>query len=172
MIRQRRYPDWICHNCGITYCRGTAGGSATYHIDDCQCCGAEQVPCTEPRDYGYFKEWPLSKDVDPQPFPLEINDLIETLIKHFDFDKVHKALVALQWQWWDGQGPDKVPTVEQLRKKARHLLQQVTESKEFRVMGTGGLYAQKYINSEDPDDDGLELQFVLEKSEAYLGDYS
>lgn len=172
MNRQRRYPEWICHDCGVKYCKGAPGHSATYHIDNCQCCGAEEVPCTEPRDYGHFTEWPLPKGVDPQPLPLEISDLIETIIKHFDFDRVHEALTALKWQWWDGEGSGKVPTVEQLRRKARQLLQQVADDKKISVIGTGGLYAKKYINNEDPDDDGLELQFVVEKSEAYLGDYS
>lgn len=69
--RQRQYPDWICHDCGTSYCKGTSAHAATYHIDNCQCCGAEGVPCTEPRDYGHFEQWPLPEETDPWSLPSE-----------------------------------------------------------------------------------------------------
>lgn len=172
LIRQRRYPDWICHVCGLKYCKAAAGKGTTYHIDDCQCCGDEEVPCTEPRDYSGFIQWPLPKDIDPKPLPLEVSDLIETVIKHFDFGQVHAAMTTLKWQWRDGQGPNKVPTISQLQNKARDLLKQLINGEDISVIGSGGLYAHKYTNNDDPSDDGLKLQFVLETSEAYLGDFS
>ena len=57
----RAYPDWICHDCGIKYCRGlndSAKHCATYHLGSCDCCGAKDVPYTEPRDYAHFEKLP------------------------------------------------------------------------------------------------------------------
>jgi len=58
-------PEWVCNDCGETFGTWWEGGQywgptkhhATYHVDQCQVCGKD-VPCTEPRDFGYLrKEW-------------------------------------------------------------------------------------------------------------------
>ena len=170
-IRQRKYPVWICHDCGIKYCNGLSSRMATYHLDTCGCCGAQEVPCTEPRDYGHLKEWPLSQDIDPKPLPLKIEDLIDGIIEDFDFEKVHSVVTSLSWWWFGGSGPGHVPTIEQLEEKARSLLVQVIKEKKFDQAETGGLVAIRSIKNKDPLDDGLQLLFVLERSEAYLGDF-
>lgn len=171
LVRQRKMPDWICHECGIKYCNGTTKRYATYHIGICECCGAEEVPCTEPRDYGHFTQWPLPRDVDPRPIPMELSELVEPIIEQFDFDTLHKAMTAVRWQWFDGQGPEKVPTVEQLRSKSRDLLLAVAYSKKnVFQQGTGGLYATKH-DAFEHEDQGLELRFEFERAEAYFGDY-
>ena len=169
--RQRKYPAWICHDCGIKYCNGLSDRVATYHLDDCGCCGAEEVPCTEPRDYGHLKEWPLPRDIDPKPLPVKIEDLIDGIIENFDFEKVHSVMTFLDWWWLGGSGPGHVPTVEQLREKAHNLLLQAVKEKEYDQVETGGLVVIRSIKNKDPLDDGLQLLFVLERYEAYLGDF-
>lgn len=170
MTKQREYPTWICHNCGVKYCHGFADGgrSATYHIDNCDCCGAEDVPCTEPRDYGHFKEWPLPREIDPKPLPQTLEDLIEPCLQYFDFERVHKAMALLKWWWLTGDGPDRVPTAEHIKESARKLLQKVCEAEkkedETIVIGSGGLLAKRYS-------DGICLQFVLAESDVYLDDF-
>lgn len=170
LTRQRKMPYWICHECGVKYCNGTTKKYATYHIDVCGCCGAEDVPCTEPRDYGYFKQWPLPDEIDPKPLPRELKDLIQHVLDNFDFDMVHKAMTAVRWQWFSGLGPESVPTVDQLKAKAKWLLEEVCKLGSESIVSTGGLCAFKHLD-EDPKYHGLELQFILEEKESYFGDH-
>lgn len=45
---------------------------------------------------------------------------IKRIMKHFEFEKVHKCMVALNWEWgFKGSG---VPSIEQLREKAESML--------------------------------------------------
>lgn len=47
------YPAWICRECGHKHGRVT-DGVATFHTgDECGWCGRNDIPVTEPRDYGY-----------------------------------------------------------------------------------------------------------------------
>lgn len=51
-MKRDAYPHWICADCGNKH--GRAGtGVSTWHLDTCGWCLAVDVPCTEPRDYGY-----------------------------------------------------------------------------------------------------------------------
>ena len=53
------YPDWICRPCGFAYGRFPSQDRAsTYHQDTCGICG-EFTTCTEPRDFGHLREWPV-----------------------------------------------------------------------------------------------------------------
>ena len=47
------------------------------------------------------------------------NRLIEKVIEDFDFDKVHKIMVVLDWKKYDG-----IPTVKYLKFLARDLLEE------------------------------------------------
>lgn len=58
-------PEWVCSSCGERYGLWWQGGNytgpsrhdATFHVDECRVC-KKNVPCTEPRDFGYLvKEW-------------------------------------------------------------------------------------------------------------------
>lgn len=49
----RKYPTWICGDCGRLYGRRTPG-IATYHINNCDVCG-RLLFVTEPRDFGHLK---------------------------------------------------------------------------------------------------------------------
>jgi hypothetical protein len=53
------YPDWICRPCGFAYGRFPhTYRVSTYHQDTCGICG-EFTACTEPRDFGHLRQWPL-----------------------------------------------------------------------------------------------------------------
>lgn len=64
MRKNKSYPAWVCHPCGIKYGRwyqdgkyvGPSHHCATMHYDSCDMCGANDVPVTEPRDYGHLIE--------------------------------------------------------------------------------------------------------------------
>lgn len=66
-------------------------------------------------------------------------ELIDEILDEFDFGYVHKAMVALNWEWHSIDG---VPTVGDLRRKARELLNDLKNSKNV-VVGTGGFYAYR-----------------------------
>ena len=63
MKKTKHYVAWVCHDCGMTHGNwfkddeyvGPKGWSATMHYDTCDVCGTHDVPCTEPRDYGYLR---------------------------------------------------------------------------------------------------------------------
>jgi hypothetical protein len=62
-------------------------------------------------------------------------EILDEILDEFDFEKVHKAMVALNWKWVDG-----VPTIGDLRRTARELLNDLVRG-ELRGVGTGGLCA-------------------------------
>lgn len=62
---------------------------------------------------------------------------IDEIMDNFDFDRVHRAMVALEWVWTgcNGRTPDKGT----LRCEARRLLRQAAKSE---YAATGGLCAE------------------------------
>ena len=53
------YPDWICRPCGWAYGRFPAEDRVScWHQDTCGICG-EFTACSEPRDFGHLRQWPL-----------------------------------------------------------------------------------------------------------------
>lgn len=64
---------------------------------------------------------------------------IEEIMDYFDFNKVHRAMTALDWAWYDCGG---VPTEAHLRKEARKLLREVSRKEPGYAIGTGGFYAK------------------------------
>lgn len=58
-----------------------------------------------------------------KPYPEACEDQIEEILDEFDFGKVHKVMTHLGWTW-HGEG---IPTIGDLRIKARTLLWEVAE---------------------------------------------
>jgi len=55
------YPAWICSDCGNKWGRRECG-VATWHMSACDICKTDNVPVTEPRDFGHLKDgWEKSK---------------------------------------------------------------------------------------------------------------
>lgn len=85
------------------------------------------------------------------------SDQIDEIMDWFDFDKVHKAMVATDWRW---TGFDDVPSVEEIRADARKNLKEVIErhSEEGGYVYSGGLKAslKKY-----DEGDVLTLEFIV-----------
>jgi hypothetical protein len=53
------YPDWICRPCGWAYGRFPKQDRVScWHEDTCGICG-DVTECTEPRDFGHLREWPV-----------------------------------------------------------------------------------------------------------------
>jgi len=60
---------------------------------------------------------------------------IEYIMAHFDFEKVHKVMTLLDWQWLGPKGYGEVPSIEWIKKAARRRLER---SKENQTLRGGG----------------------------------
>jgi len=101
-----------------------------------------------------------------------VNDEIDYILDTFNFERVHVAMLALDWKWRD---PLAVPTIARLKQRAKILLE--VAYKEHITIATGGLQAKYHPPIEDSDlliDSGpiLSLSFVLTEtnSEDYEND--
>jgi hypothetical protein len=64
--------------------------------------------------------------------------MIDEILDEFDFEKVHKVMVALDWEW---KHSDELPSPAKLRHHARTLLRVVAERRDIRYAHTNGLTA-------------------------------
>lgn len=69
----------------------------------------------------------------------EKQQLIDDVMEDFDFDKVHKAMVALEWKYINKS----VPSKHELEKFARSLLESVMNGvPRFDTLNAGGFVVQ------------------------------
>ena len=69
---------------------------------------------------------------------MNTDNVIETILSRFDFEKVANVMEYMQWSWYTGQ-----PTAAQLETTARSLLQWAEKrlnSENTAQTSTGGLY--------------------------------
>lgn len=90
-------------------------------------------------------------------------DIIEDILDEFDFDKVHEVMTHLHWTWHTDFPPPEVPTVGQLRKRARELMKSLLDQKEGGT-STGGFWASKKTFDGEPF---YRLQFVVSTWDNY-----
>ena len=86
-------------------------------------------------------------------------ELIDDIMDCFDFHRVHKCMVALEWGWHTlGK---RVPERNEICKAARKLMQSIPDKhvcEEFGT-GTGGLHVRAFYNNEELE--SMELLFVV-----------
>ena len=80
--------------------------------------------------------------------------LEKELLKDFDFKKVHKAMLALEWEWRMGDSTYGIPSKKTIKETARRLLKEAFDRK--ATIGTGGFTASY-------DGETLLLMFVVEE---------
>ena len=88
-----------------------------------------------------------------------MND-IEDILDEFDFHKVQIAMKALNWNYFDSE--DKYPSISELRRKARRLLQDAYKAPPCPqwMTGSGGFEAIRLMEPGDPKK-YLTLKFVV-----------
>jgi hypothetical protein len=86
-------------------------------------------------------------------------EVIEKVLDEFDFYRVKKVMDAIDWQWWDAA--EGVPSIAELRRKARELLNYSFENYPTRLK-TGGFCVEN-------KDEVLSLSFELVEWEEYYG---
>ena len=47
------------------------------------------------------------------------NELIHKVMDNFDFKRVHKAMIAIEWNWQFGDGNIGIPHIDTIKKIAR-----------------------------------------------------
>lgn len=94
--------------------------------------------------------------------------MIADVMDDFDFDKVHDVMKALGWEWIALTGNGEVPSVWQIAKRAKKLLDEVMDfygDGEHHAISTGGFTAML------EEDGTLSLLFVAEHTSAFPDDY-
>ena len=89
-------------------------------------------------------------------------EIIENILDEYDFQRVQKAMKALDWRWY---GTEEVfPAIGELRKQARSLLEDVYHHSDSAciTMGCGGFEATRLMEVGDLNK-YLSLKFVVEE---------
>lgn len=88
---------------------------------------------------------------------------MDQVIDAFNFERVHLAMTAIDWQWQTTRNDGlEVPSIPRLKAMARHLL---TEATKEETVSSGGFTA-KYYHS-DKDQSYYTLQFILCETDSY-----
>jgi hypothetical protein len=96
-----------------------------------------------------------------------IDKMVTSVMEDFDFDRVHRVMVNLDWKWDIGNGEMTVPSHYRLTKKAELLLRDAAQhygDEEFYSCGSGGFMAHL-------DGTTLTLQFTLTEMTSYASDF-
>ena len=90
---------------------------------------------------------------------------IDYILDGFDFERVKKAMDALNWKYHDSE--ENTVSLYELRKMARYLLKSLIShvEKDCYLIGCGGFEAT-VMHYEDSDKPVFELKFVLEGRES------
>lgn len=89
---------------------------------------------------------------------------IDEVLRNFDFDSVHRAMVTLNWKWSVPFSATEmgIPNLERIREQARDLLTQVWHDNEPDSLSSiGGFEAGR-------SEDSLHLEFVLTRGHTVL----
>lgn len=93
-----------------------------------------------------------------------MNKYVKEVITNFDFERVHMAMKALKWTWWDSKSDDGVPSTSELVMHATDMLNRAYKADHDTYKITcGGFVASK-------DGDTLRLAFEVSNWEAYMGE--
>jgi len=88
-----------------------------------------------------------------------MKEKIEQIMENFDFEKVHKVMVALGWEWYLGRGGSGIPSVKSLKERAGELLSNVDDliCEGDTITSSSGGFEAKYA------DGCLSLSFIVEE---------
>ena len=96
-----------------------------------------------------------------------IDKMVTAVMEYFDFDRVHRVMMNLDWKWDIGNGEMTVPSTYRLTKCAERLLRDAAQyygDQDFYSCGTGGFIASL-------EGETLTLQFILSTMTSYASDF-
>ena len=98
-----------------------------------------------------------------------LNKMIDEIMDEFNFARVHKAMVALDWKW--ASSKSYIPSMDDLRETAESLLRGAAESRlgDYKgehwelgiINGTGGFQATAYCDEDKTKIIALDLSFIV-----------
>jgi hypothetical protein len=92
-------------------------------------------------------------------FTIDKEKHVKFILNNFDFEKVHKIMTLLNWEWLDFTNFSAgVPKIERMKEKVTEMLYSICDS-EADYVESGGFRVIKY-------DDHLELDFVANSIES------
>lgn len=90
---------------------------------------------------------------------------IEEIVKFFDWNRVNKTMIVLDWKWAFSKNENGIPSIEELKESAIKQLKNNYDACELTKKtvktGSGGFYVEAYYNNESNKVDFLKLSFVL-----------
>ena len=97
-----------------------------------------------------------------------IQHRIQEIMKSFDFERVHKTMLSLDWHWASSTGL-RTPTIDELKNSAKELLSiilQNCDGKSYSV-SCGGftVHFNKYYSKLDGHRFSLDLSFSVETTD-------
>ena len=99
--------------------------------------------------------------------------LMDECIDNFDFEKVHKVMVMLQWKWVEKDSTTRsIPDIPRMKAAARRSLRAAykcwkTYGGSYATAGSGGFEAS-YGPPEGDNNHTFYLRFVVQEAEAEL----
>ena len=94
--------------------------------------------------------------------------MIDVVIDEFDFEKVHRAMEAIDWIWMTTRNDGfEIPSIPRLKAKARELMREAYRcwnkfGYSYGEAGSGGLMAT-FIEADEEGDATFNLSFVIEE---------
>ena len=102
---------------------------------------------------------------------LTVEDMIKEIMEEFDFARVRKAMVALDWKWGTLNDSVGIPNIDELKEAAEERLRDAVELRlggyrdEHHEVGiisaTGGFKATAFCNETKTKITGLKLEFIV-----------
>lgn len=95
-----------------------------------------------------------------------IENMVTAVMEEFDFNRVHRVMVNLNWKWDIGDGKKVIPSTYRIMKEANRLLTKAAShyGEGNYSCGSGGFMAHL-------DGTTLTLQFILTEMTSYADDF-
>ena len=84
------------------------------------------------------------------------------VIEDFDFDKVHKAMVATGWKWTTHNPNDEIPSIQRLIRTCLGMLKDAADG--GTGCSTGGFSVNRFKREDGTD--YLDLSFTIESADS------
>jgi hypothetical protein len=100
----------------------------------------------------------------------ECEKIIDDILNEFDFNKIHKVMVLLNWSWYSSKSVSGIPSIQEMIKTATHLLEsvivrrfQMENEEEYIYIGSGGFYVYSIYNT-------IKLEFRITEWECFFNE--
>jgi hypothetical protein len=107
----------------------------------------------------------VNHTIHKHPNQNDVDNRIQEILTHFDFQKVQTAMKALNWTWYGSNG---TPTIDEMRATALNLLRSATKdlSEDYYSSSTGGFHVEyrKFHSKEDGYWYRLDLAFCVDST--------